>query len=71
MRRDDEYRACSLEAHAALDADYGVADGKETLHSEQTLPDSAYPSQVAESGEEKLTLTFEKGEIKALFPWRI
>ena len=40
--------------------------GKETLHSEQTLPDSAYPSQVAESGEEKLTLTFEKGEIKAV-----
>ncbi len=37
--------------------------GKETLHSEQTLPDSAYPSQVAESGEEKLTLTFEKGDM--------
>ena len=26
VRRDDEYRAGSLEAHAALDADYGVAD---------------------------------------------
>ncbi len=40
--------------------------GKETLHSEQTLPDSAYPSQVVETGEEKLTLTFEKGELKAV-----
>ena len=28
--------------------------GKETLHSEQTLPDSAYPSQVTAQGEEKM-----------------
>ena len=37
--------------------------GKETLHSEQTLPKSAYPSQVTEHGEEKMTIGFEKGEI--------
>ncbi|MDE5960940.1 argininosuccinate synthase [uncultured Duncaniella sp.] len=37
--------------------------GKETLHSEQTLPESAYPSQVTAQGEEKMTIGFEKGEI--------
>ena len=37
--------------------------GKETLLSEQTLPESAYPSQVTEHGEEKMTIGFEKGEI--------
>ncbi len=37
--------------------------GKETLHSEQTLPESAYPSQVTEHGAEKMTIGFEKGEI--------
>ncbi|MDE6417999.1 MAG: argininosuccinate synthase [Duncaniella sp.] len=36
--------------------------GKETLRSEQTLPDAAYPSQVTAEGEEKMTITFEKGE---------
>lgn len=40
--------------------------GKETLHSEQTLPEHAYPSQVTASEEEKLTITFEKGEIAAV-----
>jgi argininosuccinate synthase len=40
--------------------------GKETLHSEQTLPESAYPSQVTTSGEETLKITFEKGEIAAV-----
>lgn len=40
--------------------------GKETLHSEQTLPDEAYPSQVTKQGEETVTLTFEKGEICAV-----
>ena len=37
--------------------------GKETLKSEQTLPESAYPSQVTKQGEETLTLGFEKGEV--------
>ena len=37
--------------------------GKETLHSEQTLPESAYPSQVVEQGERRLKIGFEKGEI--------
>lgn len=37
--------------------------GKETLHSEQTLPDSAYPSQLTASGTETLKLSFEKGEL--------
>lgn len=36
--------------------------GKETLHSEQTLPEEAYPSQVTATEPEKLTITFEKGE---------
>ncbi|MFR9620712.1 MAG: argininosuccinate synthase domain-containing protein [Rikenellaceae bacterium] len=40
--------------------------GKETLKSEQTLPDSAYPSQVTASGEESLKITFDKGEIAAI-----
>lgn len=40
--------------------------GKETLHSEQTLPENAYPSQVTASGEETLKITFDKGEIAAV-----
>lgn len=40
--------------------------GKETLKSEQTLPESAYPSQIEKSGEETLTIDFEKGEITAV-----
>ncbi|MDE6403220.1 MAG: argininosuccinate synthase [Muribaculaceae bacterium] len=37
--------------------------GKETLKSELTLPESAYPSQVTEHGEETLKIGFDKGEI--------
>lgn len=37
--------------------------GKETLKSEQTLPESAYPKQVTKTDEEQLILGFEKGEI--------
>lgn len=40
--------------------------GKETLHSEQTLPENAYPSQITATGEERLKLTFEKGELAAV-----
>ena len=40
--------------------------GKETLHSEQTLPDHAYPSQVTAKGEESLKLGFVKGEISTV-----
>ncbi|MGL5318719.1 MAG: argininosuccinate synthase [Bacteroidales bacterium] len=40
--------------------------GKETLHSNQTLPESAYPSQMIAEGSETLTLGFEKGEICAI-----
>lgn len=40
--------------------------GKETLKSDQTLPDDAYPSQVKKSGEETITISFEKGEISAI-----
>jgi argininosuccinate synthase len=40
--------------------------GKETLHSEQTLPESAYPSQVTASGEETLKITFKHGQIAAV-----
>ena len=37
--------------------------GKETLKSEQTLPEEAYPSQVQKQGEETVTIGFENGEI--------
>ena len=73
-----EYEIDYLRSHG-IDADYKKMEysinkglwgtsigGKETLHSEQTLPDSAYPSQVTEQGEEKLTLTFDKGEVVAV-----
>lgn len=40
--------------------------GKETLQSEQTLPEEAYPSQVEKQGTEELTISFEKGEISAI-----
>ena len=40
--------------------------GKETLKSELTLPEHAYPSQVTKSGEQTLKLTFTKGEISAV-----
>ncbi len=40
--------------------------GKETLKSEQTLPESAYPSQIEKQGEETLTIDFEGGEITAV-----
>lgn len=36
--------------------------GKETLKSELTLPEEAYPSQVTATQPEKLTIKFEKGE---------
>lgn len=36
--------------------------GKETLRSEQTLPEHAYPSQVEKTEPESLKITFEKGE---------
>ena len=40
--------------------------GEETLTSEKPLPDSAYPSQLKKEGEEKVKLTFEKGELVAV-----
>ena len=40
--------------------------GKETLKSEQTLPEDAYPSQVEKQGEEVVTIEFELGEICAV-----
>jgi argininosuccinate synthase len=40
--------------------------GKETLKSEQTLPEEAYPSQVTKQQEETVTLEFDKGEICAV-----
>ncbi|TYA74786.1 argininosuccinate synthase [Seonamhaeicola marinus] len=40
--------------------------GAETLTSEKPLPSEAYPSQLEKEGEEKVTLTFEKGELVAL-----
>ncbi|HNW49549.1 MAG TPA: argininosuccinate synthase [Prolixibacteraceae bacterium] len=40
--------------------------GKETLKSEQTLPESAYPSQLTEKGEREIIIEFEKGELVAV-----
>lgn len=40
--------------------------GKETLVSNETLPEEAYPSQMTATGEETLTINFEKGEITAV-----
>lgn len=40
--------------------------GEETLTSERALPDSAYPSQLTKEGQEKVVLTFKKGEFVAL-----
>lgn len=40
--------------------------GKETLKSNQTLPEEAYPSPVEKQGEEMVTISFEKGEITAV-----
>jgi argininosuccinate synthase len=40
--------------------------GEETLTSEKPLPESAYPSQLEKKGEEKVILTFKKGEFVAL-----
>ena len=40
--------------------------GKETLKSNQTLPESAYPKQVKKTKEETMTIDFEKGEIVAV-----
>lgn len=37
--------------------------GKETLKSNETLPERAYPSQVTRNDESQLTIDFEKGEI--------
>ncbi len=37
--------------------------GKETLTSNQTLPEEAWPTQVTETEERNLELTFEKGEL--------
>nr|WP_321407415.1 argininosuccinate synthase domain-containing protein [uncultured Carboxylicivirga sp.] len=40
--------------------------GKETLTSNQTLPEAAYPSQMVKDGEETLTIDFEKGELSKI-----
>ncbi|OIP84993.1 MAG: argininosuccinate synthase [Porphyromonadaceae bacterium CG2_30_38_12] len=40
--------------------------GKETLKSEQTLPDEAYPSQIDKTGEETVSISFINGEITAI-----
>ena len=40
--------------------------GKETLHSEQTLPEYAYPSQITAHEPETLRITFTAGEVTAV-----
>ena len=40
--------------------------GKETLHSNETIPESAYPSQLEEKEPRKIELVFDKGELVAM-----
>lgn len=40
--------------------------GKETLHSNTTLPEEAYPSHLQKEGEETLTLEFLKGQLRGV-----
>lgn len=40
--------------------------GKETLSSDKTLPEEAYPTHLQKQGEEKLVLGFVKGQLKAV-----
>ena len=40
--------------------------GKETLLSDKTLPEEAYPTHLQKQGEEKLVLSFAKGQLKAV-----
>lgn len=40
--------------------------GKETLTSKDYLPEEAWPTQVSETGTRRLTLAFEKGELRAV-----
>ena len=40
--------------------------GKETLHSNETLPEEAYPTQMTATAEERITLSFEQGELAAI-----
>lgn len=45
--------------------------GKETLHSDQTLPEEAYPTQMTATADSRLTIDFECGEIAAVNGERI
>ncbi|WP_321479058.1 argininosuccinate synthase domain-containing protein [uncultured Bacteroides sp.] len=40
--------------------------GKETLHSEQTLPEDAYPSQITKQDNETLKIEFKEGEVHSV-----
>jgi argininosuccinate synthase len=40
--------------------------GKETLTSDQYLPEKSFPTQVTKQGEEEIALLFEKGELKGV-----
>lgn len=40
--------------------------GKETLKSEKTLPEEAYPTQLTEKGEKLITVEYKQGEIVAV-----
>lgn len=40
--------------------------GKETLHSDRTLPEEAYPTQMTATADAAMTIDFERGEIVAV-----
>ena len=75
---EDDYRIDYLKKHG-YEADFKKLEysinkgllgtsigGKETLHSEETLPEEAYPSQVTEHEPRTLRIAFERGEIAAV-----
>jgi argininosuccinate synthase len=69
-----EYLAARGVVYSAEKARYSInkglwgtsVGGKETLTSNQTLPEEAWPTQVSETESRKLELTFEKGELVAI-----
>lgn len=73
-----EYEINYLKEHGVVDdwvkMEYSInaglwgtsVGGKETLKSDKTLPESAYPTQMSKAGEEEVVLGFEQGELKTI-----
>lgn len=58
---DDAFEKMAYSINAGI---WGTSiGGKETLVSDQTIPEDAYPSQVIQTEESELSIGFEKGEL--------